>query len=70
MNCAGLKPVGVQDIIKVFEEPKIHSPDIYVIACQEIVELNPKNILIKDTKRVDFWRGILRETLKAVNSKR
>lgn len=56
----------------LFEIDKAHqsfSPDIYVVALQEIVTLNAKSCLFKDNKRIDLWRKYLVEALEIVLAK-
>ena len=71
LNCGGQKPKSVDDIIPIFqikEEHKTFSPDIYIIALQEIVKLNAKNCLIQDNERINMWRKLLEDALEIVNS--
>ena len=50
-------PESSNELIPLFDtNNKDFEPDIYVIGLQEIVALNAKNCLKKDTKRVDQWR--------------
>ena len=40
------------------------SPDIYVVGFQEIVDLNPKNIVFfSNTERVEFWKNMIFKNL-------
>lgn len=45
------------------------SPDIYIIGLQEIVKLNAKSVLFKDTKRVNAWEELIKQTLLIINEK-
>jgi hypothetical protein len=44
-------------------------PDIYVVALQEIVKLNAKNCLMKDTKKIELWRTMLTKVLGVINKR-
>ena len=45
-----------------------HSPDIYCIGLQEIVELNASNVLISsNTQRVEYWKNLISNTLKTID---
>ena len=65
MNCGGRLPGSAQELLPLFEVKDKDSidakfvPDVYIIGLQEIVKLNPKNILMQDKKRIDEWRSIL-----------
>lgn len=73
MNCGGRLPASVHELLPLFEvtgkesEDRPFVPDIYIIGLQEIVKLNPKNILMQDRKRIDEWRSRLTEALEVIN---
>ena len=68
MNCGALTPDSIDELLPLFQTDNSFQPDIYVVALQEIVQLNAKNCLKKDTKRLDYWRKTLTETLDIVNA--
>lgn len=53
LNCGAQLPETSNELLPLFETNSDFEPDIYIIGLQEIVALNAKNCLKKDTKRVD-----------------
>mmetsp|Transcript_16082 Transcript_16082/g.27153 ORF Transcript_16082/g.27153 Transcript_16082/m.27153 type:complete len:319 (-) Transcript_16082:43-999(-) len=51
----------------VSREHSNFSPDIYVVGLQEIVKLNAKNCLIKDTDTINKWREMLENVMDFAN---
>jgi inositol-1,4,5-trisphosphate 5-phosphatase len=44
------------------------SPDIYCIGLQEIVELNPSNVLlISNASRVEYWKNNIKNNLDVID---
>ncbi len=64
-NCAGNEPSQTFDISNILlMEDKTVNPDIYFIGLQEIVGLNPKQVLQgKDTTRMALWEQIIYRSL-------
>ena len=53
LNCGAQLPESSSELLPMFQTEGDFEPDIYIVGLQEIVALNPKNCLKKDTKRVD-----------------
>jgi len=71
MNCGGRAPDGIAELLPIFElEDDYFEPDVYVVGLQEMVPLNAKNCLLKDTKRLELWRTMLVEALEVCRAKR
>lgn len=71
MNCGGRVPDGIAELLPMFElEDDYFEPDVYVVGLQEMVPLNAKNCLLKDTKRLELWRTMLVEALEVCRAKR
>lgn len=72
LNCGGQIPQSYEELLPCFEikdQKSLESgfmPDIYIIGLQEIVTLNAKNCLIKDSKRIELWRSMLTQAIDVV----
>ena len=73
-NIAGISPSNY-NISELFSHNVFYnenkSPDIIVVSIQEIVKLNLKNILSinSNQENVNFWKKLIKKTLKTVYSK-
>ena len=75
LNCGGQVPDSVEELLPIFEINNPQSqqvgfaPDMYIIALQEMVSLNAKNVMITNKKKLDMWRAMLTKAMETANER-
>lgn len=82
LNCGGQEPDSWEELLPIFEiknMQNIHGsfhnqivsyvPDMYIIALQEMVSLNAKNIMITNKKKLEEWRARLIKVMETINER-
>lgn len=82
LNCGGQEPDSWEELLPIFEikntvnmrgsmEQQIVSyvPDMYIIALQEMVCLNAKNMMITNKKKLEEWRARLIKVMETINER-
>ena len=42
---------------------------MYIVALQEMVSLNAKNMMIKNNKKLEMWRAMLTKVMETANER-
>lgn len=50
------------------DEPRF-VPDMYIVALQEMVSLNAKNMMITNKKKLEMWRAMLTKAMETANER-